>query len=64
MILMIYLYFLKMEFIPEIREFLTSNYNENPEYVAFKNEDEMQEFYNDMGIDSVKFPFNFGIKKV
>jgi radical SAM superfamily enzyme YgiQ (UPF0313 family) len=48
----------------EIKEFLTSSYNENPEYIAFKNEDEMQEFYNDMGIDSVKFPFNFGIKKV
>lgn len=48
----------------EIREFLKSNYNENPEFTAFKNEDEMQEFYNDVGIDSVKFPFNFGIKKV
>ena len=49
---------------PEIKEFLISNYNENPEYIAFKNEDEMQNFYNDIGIDVVKFPYNFGLKKV
>ncbi len=47
---------------PELKEFLISAYNENPEYVAFKNENEMQEFYNDLGIDAVKFPFNFGLK--
>ncbi len=48
----------------EIKDFLASGYNENPEYVAFKNENEMQNFYNDLGIDAVKFPFNFGLKKV
>jgi len=49
---------------PMIRDFLVSSYNENPEYVAFKNENEMQEFYNDLGIDAVKFPFNFGLKSI
>jgi len=49
---------------PELKEFLISAYNENPEYVAFKNENEMQEFYNDLGIDAVKFPFNFGLKQI
>ena len=51
-------------FYPMVKDFLSSCYNENPEYVAFKNENEMQDFYNDIGMDAVKFPFNFGIKKV
>ncbi|PKL18402.1 MAG: hypothetical protein CVV49_05950 [Spirochaetae bacterium HGW-Spirochaetae-5] len=49
---------------PEIKEFLLSAYNENPEYVAFKNENEMEAFYNDLGLDAVKFPFNFGLKQI
>ncbi len=49
---------------PEIKEFLISAYDGNPEYVAFQNESEMQEFYNDLGIDAVKLPFNFGLKKI
>jgi len=49
---------------PEIKEFLMAGYNENPEYVAFKNENDMQSFYNDTGIEVVKFPYNFGLKKV
>lgn len=48
---------------PEIRDFLISNYNENPEYVAFKNADEMQKFYEDIEMEIVKFPFNFGLMK-
>jgi len=47
-----------------IKEFLVNNYNENPEYIAFKNVDEMQKFYNDIGIDVVKFPYNFGLHKI
>jgi len=49
---------------PEIKEFLVSGYNENPEYVAFKDENDMQDFYNEIGADVVRFPFNFGIKKL
>ncbi len=49
---------------PEIKEFLISSYNENPEYVAFKNENDMQDFYSEINVDVVRFPFNFGIKKV
>ena len=49
---------------PVVKEFLTFNYNENPEYIAFKNENEMQDFYNDIEIDAVKFPYNFGLKKI
>ncbi len=48
----------------EIKEFLISAYNENPEYVAFKNENEMEAFYIDLGLDAVKFPFNFGLKQI
>jgi len=46
-----------------VKEYLITEYNENPEYIAFKNENEMQEFYNELEVDVVKFPFNFGIKK-
>jgi radical SAM superfamily enzyme YgiQ (UPF0313 family) len=49
---------------PMIKEFLISGYDENPEYIAFKSESEMQEFYIDLGIDTVKLPFNFGLKKI
>jgi len=49
---------------PEIKEFLMSGYDENPEYIAFKNENEMQDFYNDTEIEVVKFPYNFGLKKI
>ena len=45
----------------KITEFLTSNYNENPEYIAFKNAEDMQSFYNEINIDLIKFPYNFGL---
>lgn len=48
----------------EVRDFLISNYNENPEYIAFKNENEMQKFYNDINLDIIKFPYSFGLKKL
>lgn len=47
-----------------IKDFLIKEYKDNPEYVAFINEKDMQDFYNDIGIEAVKLPFNFGIKKV
>jgi radical SAM superfamily enzyme YgiQ (UPF0313 family) len=48
----------------EIRDFIVSSYNENPEYIAFKNENEMQDFYNDIGLEAVRFPYSFGLKKL
>jgi hypothetical protein len=47
---------------PEIKNFLMENYNENPEYVAFKNEDEMQQFYEDIGQEMIRYPFSFWVK--
>ncbi len=46
---------------PQLMEFLTENYSENPEYVAFKNSSEMQNFYKDIDVDIVKFPYNLGL---
>ena len=48
----------------EVREFLAANYNENPEYVAFKSEDEMQQFYEDIGVDMIRYPYGFGVVRV
>ena len=48
----------------KVSEFLTANYDENPEFVAFKNISEMQSFYDDLGLDAVNFPFNFCLKKI
>jgi len=49
---------------PEIKEFLIANYNDNPEYVAFKNEDEMQQFFEDIGAGMIRYPYGFGLRKV
>ena len=48
----------------KLKEFLISNYNENPEYIAFKNSNDMENFYNDISVDLIKLPFNFGLKKI
>jgi hypothetical protein len=47
---------------PEIKNFLIENYNGNPEYVAFKKEDEMQQFYEDIGQEMIRYPYGFGVK--
>lgn len=47
---------------PEIKKFLMENYNENPQYVAFKNENEMQQFFEDIGQEIIRYPYGFGVK--
>ena len=47
----------------ELKKFLISNYNKNPEYIAFKNNADMEKFYNDIEVDLIKYPFNFGLQK-
>ena len=54
---------IKAGIYPEIKEFLTSSYEGNPEYVAFKNENEMQQFYEDIGQEIIRYPYSFGVKE-
>jgi uncharacterized radical SAM superfamily protein len=48
----------------KLKKFLVSNYNNNPEYIAFKNSADMEKFYNDISVDLIKYPFNFGLKEI
>ncbi|MCL1865755.1 MAG: radical SAM protein [Spirochaetes bacterium] len=55
---------IESEMYNRLKNFLISNYNKNPEYIAFKNSNDMENFYNDISADLIKFPFSFGLKKI
>ncbi|HPS56509.1 MAG TPA: B12-binding domain-containing radical SAM protein [Spirochaetota bacterium] len=44
-----------------ISSFLKKVYAADPQFAAFQCEDEMQQFYNDIGEEYVKLPYNFGL---
>ncbi len=48
----------------KIKDFLVTAYRDNPEYIAFTNEKDMQNFYSAIGLETIRFPYNFGLKKV
>jgi hypothetical protein len=47
-----------------LKKFLAANYNQNPEYIAFKSSNDMERFYKDISVDLIKFPFSFGLKNI
>ena len=44
-----------------VSSYLKKVYAGGPQFTAFQSEDEMQQFYNDIGEDYVKLPYNFGL---
>lgn len=47
-----------------IRGFLKKYYSEDFQHVAFSDENEMQQFFKDIGQDYVRFPYSFGVKRI
>ena len=46
-----------------VSSYLKKVYVEDPQFAAFQNESEMQQFYNDIGSEYIKLPYNFGLVK-
>lgn len=44
-----------------ISSYLKKVYANDPQYAAFQSEDEMLQFYNDIGGEYIKLPFSFGL---
>jgi hypothetical protein len=42
-----------------VSSYLKKVYRQNPQFVAFQSEEEMQQFYNDTGNEYIKLPYNF-----
>jgi len=47
-----------------VKDFLISSYKENPEYIAFKKENDMQDFYSEIGLEAIRFPYSLGLKRL
>jgi len=44
--------------------FLKKTFSEDPQFVAFQSEDEMMRFYNDIGGEYTRLPYDFGLVDV
>ncbi len=47
-----------------VASYMKKIYADDPQFAAFQSEDEMQQFYNDIGEEYIKLPYNFGLVKV
>ncbi len=47
-----------------VASYMKKIYADDPQFAAFQSEDEMQKFYNDIGEEYIKLPYNFGLVKV
>lgn len=47
-----------------VSSYMKKVYADEPQFAAFQREDEMQQFYNDIGEEYIKLPYNFGLVKV